>query len=543
MKHLILVLLVSLANITYARTDWSALPVNDVLDSLDTYIKHSGEYEAAVRNRIFEQKKKLLNKPIEHRALRYLEIGDMYSHVDVDSALRYYDLGMQVARINDDRDPYLMLRMAQLCILPYKGLLHQAITGIESIDPSTLPDRLRRKYYYSRHLIFQNAASPGFPDSVVTANMRLADVAMDSVMTYLDDNSRRAAATFYPYWRSIKQGGSKATGDQAIKGLHGIVDTMSLTNGYLPLAASLLAEGYHNEGDTDNAARYYALSSIADIVQGKNETTSLHRLGKLMSDREDNERAYRYLTANLNRSVAAGARIRALEAAEALPLVIKTAEERAQKSRRFMIALVVVLAVFAITLSVIAAFLIRSRRRRRKLEVSLARANISKDTYIARMLEICAGNIDSIENFNRVAARKIKTSQVRDLLRMVENNDIVQKQLQDFYTVFDSAFINLHPDFVARVNELLQPDQRFAPIAEGASLSAELRMLALMITGITDSTRLARFLGLSLNTVYTYRTRLKGRAIDRENFEEKVRKIYEIPDTKLIFESSDTSDN
>ena len=132
---------------------------------------------------------------------------------------------------------------------------------------------------------------------------------------------------------------------------------------------------------------------------------------------------------------------------------------------------------------------------------------------------------------------------MRDLLRMVENNDIVQKQLQDFYTVFDSAFINLHPDFVARVNELLQPDQRFAPIAEGASLSAELRMLALMITGITDSTRLARFLGLSLNTVYTYRTRLKGRAIDRENFEEKVRKIYEIPDTKLIFESSDTSDN
>ena len=107
----------------------------------------------------------------------------------------------------------------------------------------------------------------------------------------------------------------------------------------------------------------------------------------------------------------------------------------------------------------------------------------------------------------------------------------------------EHAFINLHPDFVARVNELLQPDQRFAPIAEGASLSAELRMLALMISGISDSTRLARFLGLSLNTVYTYRTRLKGRALDRENFEEKLRKIYEIPDAKLIFESSGTSDN
>ena len=173
----------------------------------------------------------------------------------------------------------------------------------------------------------------------------------------------------------------------------------------------------------------------------------------------------------------------------------------------------------------------------------LARANTSKDTYIARMLEICASNIDSVENFNRIAARKIKTSQVRDLLRIVENNDVVQKQLQDFYTVFDSAFLNLHPDFVTRVNELLQPDQRLTPLADGAPLTAELRMLALMMTGITDSSRLARFLGLSLNTVYTYRTRLKGRALDRENFEEKLRKLYDISKPKLIFKSTEAITN
>ena len=134
----------------------------------------------------------------------------------------------------------------------------------------------------------------------------------------------------------------------------------------------------------------------------------------------------------------------------------------------------------------------------------------------------------------------------------VRNLDIAARTQADMVvTPCPSCLSNLRhaakrmekPEFRARVNELLQPDQRFAPIAEGASLSAELRMLALMITGITDSTRLARFLGLSLNTVYTYRTRLKGRALDRENFEEKLRKIYEIPNTKLIFESSDTSDN
>lgn len=543
MKHLILVLLLSLANLTYAQTDWSALPVNDVLDSLDCYLQHSGKYDAAARNRIFEQKKKLLSQPREHRALRYLEIGDMYSHVDIDSALRYYDLGMHVARLNENRDEYLTLRMAQLCILPYKGMLHQAIEGIESIDPASLSRPMRSKYYYSRHLIFQNAAAPGFPDSVATVNMRIADAAMDSVMTYLDDRGRQAASAFYPYWRAIKQKRPEPPVTEVIGALRGYIDTMSLTNGMMPLTASLLAEAYQNEGNTEEATRYLALSSIADIVQGKNETTSLHRLGKLMSDQEDNDRAFRYLTASLTRSVNAGARIRALEAAETLPVVIETAESRARNNRSFMIALIIVLAVFAATVSGIAIVLIRSRRRRHNLEVHLARANTSKDMYIARMLEICASNIDSVENFNRIAARKIKTSQVRDLLRMVENNDVVQKQLQDFYSVFDSAFLNLHPDFVTRVNELLLPDQRLAPIADGAPLTAEVRMLALMMTGITDSSRLARFLGLSLNTVYTYRTRLKGRAIDRENFEEKLRKLYDISKPKLIFKSTEAIAN
>ena len=68
-------------------------------------------------------------------------------------------------------------------------------------------------------------------------------------------------------------------------------------------------------------------------------------------------------------------------------------------------------------------------------------------------------------------------------------------------------------------------------------------MLALMMTGITDSSRLARFLGLSLNTVYTYRTRLKGRALDRENFEEKLRKLYDISKPKLIFKSTEAITN
>ena len=43
-----------------------------------------------------------------------------------------------------------------------------------------------------------------------------------------------------------------------------------------------------------------------------------------------------------------------------------------------------------------------------------------------------------------------------------------------------------------------------------------------MRLGIDDSSQIARFLGLSLNTIYTYRNKMKSRAINREKFEEEV---------------------
>ena len=45
-----------------------------------------------------------------------------------------------------------------------------------------------------------------------------------------------------------------------------------------------------------------------------------------------------------------------------------------------------------------------------------------------------------------------------------------------------------------------------------------------MRLGITDSGRIAGFLNCASATVYTYRTKLRNAALDRDNFEEQVSK-------------------
>ena len=40
--------------------------------------------------------------------------------------------------------------------------------------------------------------------------------------------------------------------------------------------------------------------------------------------------------------------------------------------------------------------------------------------------------------------------------------------------------------------------------------------------GITDTAKLAQVLNLSVNTIYTYRNRLRSRALDRDQFETRL---------------------
>ena len=69
-------------------------------------------------------------------------------------------------------------------------------------------------------------------------------------------------------------------------------------------------------------------------------------------------------------------------------------------------------------------------------------------------------------------------------------------------------------------NKLLLPECQIKP-KHDERLNTELRIFALQRLGITDSEKVAKFLRCSFSTIYNYRTKMKNRAIDRDDFEEK----------------------
>ena len=106
------------------------------------------------------------------------------------------------------------------------------------------------------------------------------------------------------------------------------------------------------------------------------------------------------------------------------------------------------------------------------------------------------------------------------------------------FALFDQIFLKLFPDFVERFNQLFQPEDRVNLKNTNNSLSAELRIFALIRLGITESERIAKFLDYSVHTVNNYKTKVKNRSIvPNELFEQKIMCLL-ITTTKTIKKTS-----
>jgi DNA-binding NarL/FixJ family response regulator len=88
------------------------------------------------------------------------------------------------------------------------------------------------------------------------------------------------------------------------------------------------------------------------------------------------------------------------------------------------------------------------------------------------------------------------------------------------------AFLNLHPDFVKRFNQYLDPDKQVQTSGPN-TLSIELRIYALISLGVTDSTSIAEFLHYSPQTIYNYRSKIRhSSSLPQKDFDETIEKMY-----------------
>ena len=269
------------------------------------------------------------------------------------------------------------------------------------------------------------------------------------------------------------------------------------------------------------------------------EYAALQRLARLLYEQGDLERAYRYLNCSMEDAVACNARLRFLEVTEFYPIIDRAYVAKENRERLMMHRMLLLVSVLAVMLIVLLSWLWIWMRKLSAMRKELYTANRElqvvndqleqtgkiKEVYIVRYLERCVSYLEKLEHYRRLLEKLAMASKIDELFKMIRSEQFLRDERKKFYAEFDKSFLDLFPNFVEDFNLLLVEDGRIYPKPHEL-LNTELRIFALIRLGVTDTTQIAHFLGYSLATVYSYRSKMRNRAKgDKDHFEQDVMKL------------------
>ena len=264
---------------------------------------------------------------------------------------------------------------------------------------------------------------------------------------------------------------------------------------------------------SDEEYNYLLQAAIGELEFGITTYLALSKLGIFLNERGDNALALRVMNAALANGVYSSTVLASETLAPYADFILNSTERKTQFFRQlFWMATAV--CIFAIGLIIWNIILIR-RKRRQIRELLPNRMTARQRTFTVDYLNLYAIINEKYEEKLRTMKRKLAAGQTDEVNRLLKSGRLLDERTDLFNETFDRTTLAMFPDFVERVNTLLLPDKQIVT-PEAGQLTPELRIIALARLGIDETAAIARFLGLSNNTIYTYRNRLRSRAINRE---------------------------
>lgn len=145
---------------------------------------------------------------------------------------------------------------------------------------------------------------------------------------------------------------------------------------------------------------------------------------------------------------------------------------------------------------------------------------------MGEMFSICADYLHKIEELKKDINRKLVAGQYDKAMEATKiDSNANLEALHELWDTFDDIFLRLFPNFTVQFNSLLRPEEQLH-LRQSKRLNSDLRIYALIRLGISNSVRISQILGLSAQTVYNTRQKMRNKATDSElNFDDRVRQL------------------
>ncbi|MBE9586416.1 hypothetical protein IM792_18330 [Mucilaginibacter sp. JRF] len=283
---------------------------------------------------------------------------------------------------------------------------------------------------------------------------------------------------------------------------------------------------------------FLALGAIHDIRSATKETLAVFLLGQELYKINRTEEAYFFMQEAASNAKFYGARSREVQIQSLLPIVAtKLLAEKQHEKDKLLIGVLIVLIIVIILFFLLVIYrkqlaqikanehtISFQNTELRNMNEKLWESSRIKEELIGLFLKTCSAYIDTLDRVKRKTLHNIKTGKYNDIKPILDSLHI-DKEKESLYETLDSGFIKIFPNFISSFNNLLSKEDQIWP-KRSETLNPTLRIFALMRLGINELPTVAKILGYSESTVYSYKVRVKAKALVQGNdFEQSIMNI------------------
>ena len=513
------------------------------------------------RNALIDNKNKDINRLKKNlttsentlkRLQAYEQLFEEYYVFQFDSAMTYLNKGIKLAKETQNTYYYNSNTISKAELLSIGGLYSEAIHEIEQVDITGLDKAQHFEYYFSLFRIHTYWAD-FCNDKTYTPTHRLkAQEYLKKAMPFCDETGKTYEYYLGEYAVFVLNNPQAARAHyvKAIKQL-------PQNSRFYAMSCFALSGSYGNEGNTEKQEEFLLLSSIADIENCTMENFALQNLAMYIFEHNKDELdlAQQYIQTALEDAHFYNNRLRIIEISSKLPVIVSSYQQTLNQRNKVQMTAIIAISLLLLFLLSAVFYIVKQTKRLslqqqelqknnnqlselntqqkelntqlHDLNALLVDTNRKRERLAKLYIDLCAKYIARLKKQQTLVKRKIKANQITELLSQLSSERLSEEDAATFLSRFDKAFLDLYPDFTEELNSLLLPEGQIQNKSTD-ELTTEQRIMALIRLGVKESAEIADLLFYSPQTIYNYRSVLKGKAINKETFEEEVMKLCRV---------------
>lgn len=513
------------------------------------------------RNALIDNKNKDINRLKKNlttsentlkRLQTYEQLFEEYYVFQFDSAMTYLNKGIKLAKETQNTYYYNSNTISKAELLSIGGLYNEAIHEIEQVDTTVLDKAQHFEYYFSLFRIHTYWAD-FCNDKTYTPTHRLkAQEYLKKAMPFCDETAKTYEYYLGEYAVFVLNNPQAARAHyvKAIKQL-------PQNSRFYAMSCFALSGSYGNEGNTEKQEEFLLLSSIADIENCTMENFALQNLAMYIFEHNKDELdlAQQYIQTALEDAHFYNNRLRIIEISSKLPVIVSSYQQTLNQRNKVQMTAIIAISLLLLFLLSAVFYIVKQTKRLslqqqelqknnnqlselntqqkelntqlHDLNALLVDTNRKRERLAKLYIDLCAKYIARLKKQQTLVKRKIKANQITELLSQLSSERLSEEDAATFLSRFDKAFLDLYPDFTEELNSLLLPEEQIQNKSTD-ELTTEQRIMALIRLGVKESAEIADLLFYSPQTIYNYRSVLKGKAINKETFEEEVMKLCRV---------------